>query len=206
MEKLYQHLPEELVTFILVTVFSLLIGLSLRRISLKREGETTLFGTDRTFTFIGILGYLLYILDPVDYRLFMGGGAVLGLLLALNYYVKQAQFHVFGVTTIVIALITYCIAPIVATQPSWFYVMVIVTVLLFTELKHTFTELAQLFDNTAEDVFTAKTNYKSLDEWSSLVALSIISMVDEEFDKRLTGADLRSMDTIEDLYNLIFTK
>ncbi|OKZ03100.1 DUF4010 domain-containing protein [Bacteroides sp. 44_46] len=147
MEKLYQYLPEELVTFILVTVFSLLIGLSLRRISLKREGETTLFGTDRTFTFIGILGYLLYILDPVDYRLFMGGGAVLGVLLALNYYVKQAQFHVFGVTTIVIALITYCIAPIVATQPSWFYVMVIVTVLLFTELKHTFTELAQRMKN-----------------------------------------------------------
>ena len=147
MEKLYQYLPEELVTFILVTVFSLLIGLSLRRISLKREGETTLFGTDRTFTFIGILGYLLYILDPVDYRLFMGGGAVLGGLLALNYYVKQAQFHVFGVTTIVIALITYCIAPIVATQPSWFYVMVIVTVLLFTELKHTFTELAQRMKN-----------------------------------------------------------
>lgn len=147
MEKLYQYLPEELVTFILVTVFSLLIGLSLRRISLKREGETTLFGTDRTFTFIGILGYLLYILDPVDCRLFMGGGAVLGVLLALNYYVKQAQFHVFGVTTIVIALITYCIAPIVATQPSWFYVMVIVTVLLFTELKHTFTELAQRMKN-----------------------------------------------------------
>ena len=106
-----------------------------------------MFGTDRTFTFIGILGYLLYILDPVDYRLFMGGGAVLGVLLALNYYVKQAQFHVFGVTTIVIALITYCIAPIVATQPSWFYVMVIVTVLLFTELKHTFTELAQRMKN-----------------------------------------------------------
>ena len=62
------------------------------------------------------------------------------------------------------------------------------------------------FDNTAEDVFTAKTNYKSLDEGSSLVALSIISMVVEEFDKRLTGADLRSMDTIEDLYNLILTK
>lgn len=136
-----------MVTFILVTVFSLLIGLSQRKISLKREGEATLFGTDRTFTFIGILGYLLYILDPVEYRLFMGGGVILGLLLGLNYYVKQAQFHVFGVTTIIIALITYCIAPIVATQPSWFYVMVIVTVLLFTELKHTFTELAQRMKN-----------------------------------------------------------
>ena len=147
MEQLYNYLPRELVTFVLVTLFSLLIGLSQRRISLKREGETTLFGTDRTFTFIGILGYLLYILDPTDMRLFMGGGAVLGLLLGLNYYVKQSQFHVFGVTTIIIALITYCMAPIVATQPSWFYVMVIVTVLLLTELRHTFTEFAQRMKN-----------------------------------------------------------
>ena len=105
MEKLYEYLPRELVTFVLVTLFSLLIGLSQRKISLKREGETTLFGTDRTFTFIGILGYLLYILDPVEYRLFMGGGAILGLLLGLNYYVKQSQFHVFGVTTIIIVLL-----------------------------------------------------------------------------------------------------
>lgn len=147
MEQIYQYLPEELVTFVLVTLFSLLIGLSQRRISLKREGETTLFGTDRTFTFIGILGYLLYILDPEEYRLFMGGGFVLGALLALNYYVKQTRYHVFGVTTIVIALIAYCLAPIVVTQPSWFYVMVVVTVLLFTELKHTFTELAQRMKN-----------------------------------------------------------
>lgn len=147
MERIYQYLPRELVTFLLVTVFSLLIGLSQRKISLKREGEMTLFGTDRTFTFIGILGYLLYILDPADYRLFMGGGAVLGLLLGLNYYVKQTQYHVFGVTTIVIALITYCLAPVVMTQPSWFAVMLVVTVLLFTELKHTFTELAQRMKN-----------------------------------------------------------
>lgn len=147
MEQLYNYLPRELVTFLLVTLFSLLIGLSQRKISLKREGETTLFGTDRTFTFIGILGYLLYILDPEEMRLFMGGGGILGGLLGLNYYVKQSQFHVFGVTTIIIALITYCIAPIVATQPSWFYVMVIVTVLLLTELKHTFTEFAQRMKN-----------------------------------------------------------
>ena len=131
MEQLYNYLPEKLVTFILVTLFSLLIGLSQRKISLKREGETTLFGTDRTFTFIGMLGYLLYILDPEEMHLFMGGGLILGILLGLNYYVKQSQFHVFGVTTIIIALITYCI----------------VTVLLLTELKHTFTEIAQRMKN-----------------------------------------------------------
>ena len=107
MEKLYDYLPQQLVTFILVTLFSLLIGLSQRRISLKREGETTLFGTDRTFTFIGILGYLLYILDPKEMHLFMGGGIILGMLLGINYYVKQSQFHVFGVTTIIIAPVSY---------------------------------------------------------------------------------------------------
>ena len=60
MEQLYGYVPRELVTFVLVTLFSLLIGLSQRRISLKREGETTLFGTDRTFTFIHTLLSFLY--------------------------------------------------------------------------------------------------------------------------------------------------
>lgn len=143
MEELQAYLPQELIDFILVTLFALLIGLSQRKLSLRREGETTLFSTDRTFTFIGILGYILYTLDPVSMQLFMGDGAILGVLLALNYYAKQTQFHVFGVTTIIIALITYCIASIVATQPSWFYLTVVVTVLLLTELKHTFTEIAQ---------------------------------------------------------------
>jgi len=147
MERLYEYVPEQLVTFVLVTLFSLLIGLSLRRLNLKPGKEVMLFGTDRTFTFIGILGYLLYILDPVDYRLYMGGGLILGLLLVSYYYVKQSQFHSLGVTTVLIALITYCIPPIVATQPSWFYITLVVAVLLFAEMKHTFAELAQRMKN-----------------------------------------------------------
>ena len=143
MEKLFDFLPRELVTFLFVTLFSLLIGLSQRKMSLKYEGETALFGTDRTFTFIGILGYLLYLLDPAEYRLFIGGAVILSVMLAINYYVKQVYHHLFGLTTILIALITYCLAPIVDTQPSWFSMMVIVIVLLFMEMKSTFTELAQ---------------------------------------------------------------
>lgn len=147
MEQLYDYLPHELVSFALVTIFSLLIGLSQRRISLRHEGDATNFGTDRTFTFIGILGYLLYILDPIGMTPFMGGGLILGALLGVNYFVKQSQFHMFGVTTIVIALITYCLAPIVCTQPSWFSVMIVVVVLLLTDMKHTFTEIAQKMKN-----------------------------------------------------------
>ncbi len=152
MERLYDYFPREFITFLLVTIFALLIGLTQRRISLRHEGEATHFGTDRTFTFIGILGYLLYILDPIDMRLFMGGGLVLGLLLAVNYFVKQSQFHLFGVTTIIIALITYCLAPIIYTQPSWFSVLLVVIVLLLTESKHTLTEFVQKMKN--DDIVT----------------------------------------------------
>lgn len=150
MEKIYQIFPQELFTFVLVTLFSLLIGLSQRKMSLKKEGEgidKTFFGTDRTFTFIGILGYLLYILDPVNMFLFMGGGLALIILLGLNYYVKMSQHNIYGITSIITGLITYCLAPIVETQPSWFYIMVVVTVLLFTEMKSTFTEIAQHMQN-----------------------------------------------------------
>ncbi len=62
------------------------------------------------------------------------------------------------------------------------------------------------FDDTPEETFKPETNYKELDEWGSLVALSIISMVDDEMDKRLTGADLRSCNTIEELFKLVESK
>ena len=62
------------------------------------------------------------------------------------------------------------------------------------------------FDDTPEESFKPETNYKELDEWGSLVALSIISMVDDEMDKRLTGADLRNCSSIEELFNLVESK
>ena len=65
---------------------------------------------------------------------------------------------------------------------------------------------AEEFDETPAEQFVPSTDFKGLDEWGSLTALSIIAMVDEEFEKRITGADLRSVKTLEELYNLIQTK
>lgn len=65
---------------------------------------------------------------------------------------------------------------------------------------------AEEFDDTPVEAFKADTKYRQLAEWSSLTALSIISMVDDQFDKNITGADIRSTETIEDLYNLIQAK
>lgn len=62
------------------------------------------------------------------------------------------------------------------------------------------------FDDTPAEQFTPATNYRELEEWGSLVALSIISMVDDEMDVQITGADLRNSKTIEDLYNVVCAK
>ena len=62
------------------------------------------------------------------------------------------------------------------------------------------------FDETPEDQFKADTEFKALDEWSSLTALSIIAMVYEQMDKTITGADIRASKTIEDLFNLANSK
>lgn len=62
------------------------------------------------------------------------------------------------------------------------------------------------FEETPEDQFKADTEFKTLEEWGSLTALSIISMVDEQMDKTITGADIRASKTIEDLYNLANSK
>lgn len=65
---------------------------------------------------------------------------------------------------------------------------------------------ADEFDETPAEQFKSDTVYKGLEEWGSLTALSIIALAMEEFGKKITSADLRNCNTIEDLYHLILTK
>ena len=62
---------------------------------------------------------------------------------------------------------------------------------------------AAQFDDTEADQFTADTKFKQLDEWSSLAALSIIAMVDDEYDVIIKGNDIISSDTIKDLFDVV---
>ncbi len=47
------------------------------------------------------------------------------------------------------------------------------------------------------------TRFRELDEWDSLNALSIISMVDEEFGITISKKEMKSAETLGELYNLI---
>lgn len=74
------------------------------------------------------------------------------------------------------------------------------------ELKDFIENFAAQFDDTDASEFTPDTEFKALDEWSSLMALSIIAMVDEEYDITIKGDDIRNSETIEDLFNAVKAK
>ena len=72
MEKLYDYLPQQLVTFILVTLFSLLIGLSQRRISLNERGNLR-FSAQTDFLLLSAFWDISFILDPKEMHLLVEG-------------------------------------------------------------------------------------------------------------------------------------
>lgn len=71
------------------------------------------------------------------------------------------------------------------------------------EIKEFIENFAAQFDDTDASEFKAETNFRELDEWSSLIALSIIGMVDEEYEVTLKGDEMRQAETIEDLFNIV---
>ena len=65
---------------------------------------------------------------------------------------------------------------------------------------------AELFDDTDASEITATTAFHELDDWSSLVGLSLIGMIAEEFNIGLKGDDIKDSVTLEDLYNRVLAK
>ena len=62
---------------------------------------------------------------------------------------------------------------------------------------------ADLFEETDVSIFNAQTKYRDIEEWSSLILLSVIAMVKIEYDVKVKGEEIQSAQTIEELYNIV---
>lgn len=144
MQEVWSQIPPDLLKFLLVVVFSLLIGLEQRRHYIEDAPET-IFGTDRTFTLIGIAGYILYIISPQTLLPFIIGAVVIGWLLAVYYYNKISINKLFGMTSLITALITYSLAPLLYTQPKALVLLIVVVILVVTEIKEGLRKLTTKF-------------------------------------------------------------
>jgi acyl carrier protein len=71
------------------------------------------------------------------------------------------------------------------------------------ELKDFITKFAEQFDDPELEKLNADTEFKNLEEWCSIIALSVIAMIDDEYGVTIKGNDIHSAKTIEDLYNTV---
>ena len=71
------------------------------------------------------------------------------------------------------------------------------------DLNEFISNFADQFDDTDANEIKADTEFKSLEEWSSMTGLAVIAMVDAEYDVQIKGNDIRESTTVEDLFNKV---
>ena len=74
------------------------------------------------------------------------------------------------------------------------------------ELNDFISNFADQFDDTDISEIQASTVFHELEEWSSLTAMGVIAFVKTEYGKAITGKEINSCITVEDLYNLVSAK
>ncbi len=74
------------------------------------------------------------------------------------------------------------------------------------EITNFLQNFTNILDDTDSSLINIDTKFRELEEWSSLTALSLIAMVDEEYSLKLTGDDIKSSNTLSDIFNLLKSK
>lgn len=62
---------------------------------------------------------------------------------------------------------------------------------------------ANQFDDTDPSEIALETKFHDLEEWSSLIGMSVIAMAKVSYNKTISGAEVKACSTVEDLFHLI---
>ena len=74
------------------------------------------------------------------------------------------------------------------------------------DIKEFIENFAAQFDETELSEFKSETVFHELDEYSSLIALTVIGMIDEEYGVTIGAEEMSAAVTIEDLFNTVKAK
>jgi acyl carrier protein len=74
------------------------------------------------------------------------------------------------------------------------------------ELNEFVKNFADQFDDTDASEIQADTKFHELDEWSSLVGMSIIALAKVQYGKAITGKEIKGCVTVKDVFDLISSK
>lgn len=74
------------------------------------------------------------------------------------------------------------------------------------ELKDFVANFANQFDDTDASEIQEDTKFHELEEWGSLVGMSVIAMAKTQYGKTITGKEIRECVTVRDLFDMISLK
>lgn len=74
------------------------------------------------------------------------------------------------------------------------------------EMKDFIQNFADQFDDLDNSVLTPETNFRELENWSSMVSLSLLAMIDDEYDVQLKADDMRKTNNVQELFDLVKSK
>ena len=133
-----------LLSFLITSVFSFLVGLEVKSYHQKfHPDDKKVIGTTRTYTFLGIVGFLFYHIDP-RFLVFTAGFAGFTILYAIFYYQRAAQQR-FSILGYLVGCIVYSIGPLTILSPFWLAALVLVLVIFILNARREINNLTRIF-------------------------------------------------------------
>ncbi len=156
-------MSHEMIAFLLTTVFSFLAGLEVKtyRSEYHRDDPRDFFGSARTFTFTGILGFLFALLDKDYHGLYLTGLAAMTLLYALFYFRKLLHGQQ-SVLLFLVMLIVYALGPLALAFPVWMSATVFVLIVFVLNARQSIVQ------------FTTKVNTYEFETLGKMIVLSAV--------------------------------
>jgi uncharacterized membrane protein (DUF4010 family) len=136
------NVPPLLGQFLLTVVLSFTIGLELHSYRKKNQQDLG-FGTTRTFTLLGVLGFILFVLDDSPWLYALG---LLALMLFLTvFYTYRVKTQMPSILAMLLALLTYILPAVVLSYPTWFSILYVVILLLLMGEKSSIRRFSDAF-------------------------------------------------------------
>ena len=83
------------------------------------------------------------------------------------------------------------------------YISSLIIIASVMEINDFIDKFAAEFEMTEREEFNETTSYRDLEEWDSLLGLSIIGMINNNYGVKVTGEDIKDAGTIQRLFEIV---
>ena len=131
------QIHELLLHILPVVIFSFIIGLEVRAYLTKfhENDARVFFGTTRTYAFLGILGFILYEIEPKNFSLFIVGFLSITFLYSILYK-KMLDTDKNSILLYIVSIIVYSFGPLIGIFPLWISALIFVLVIFLLNSKN----------------------------------------------------------------------